>query len=156
MTVNGLRLPDSYIKFFNEYRYSSWDPKEGVDANGNRLDTNFMPYGSLEGMEEETKRLAHDFGVGRTSPEEVQSWSDDRRTLAGFIPYIADFSQIACFGRSACGAPFCFDYRDNARETSVIHWQDYGSYWRRIAPDFQSFISLLERYEEEEDEQEED
>ena len=69
---------------------------------------------------------------------EPSEWQNEPR----FIPDIVDFSKIVCFGMSADGAPFCFDFRDNLEQPSVIWWAD--AYWRRVAPDFDSFVALLD------------
>ena len=37
--------------------------------------------------------------------------------------------------------------------SDLIHWEEYGSFWRRLAPNFDAFITLFERYEEEEEEE---
>ena len=47
-----------------------------------------------------------------------------------------------CFGMSGDGAPFCFDSRERGTEPRVIWWDDV--YWRVVAPDFASFLSLLD------------
>jgi hypothetical protein len=120
------------------------------------LDTDFEPLDSLQRMEQETAGLARNFGVAdKWSPPLLQSQTEKARAYPGFIPYIEDFSMIVQFGRKLSGAPFCFDFRENAREPSVIHWEDGGCYWRRLAPSFDTFISLFERCSEEEWEEDE-
>ncbi len=151
MTVNGLALPASFVKFFEEYWCTSWELKDKIDAYGTPLETGFEPLDSLQRMQERTAGLAR---YGRMSPEQVESQTERERTSPGFIPYIRDFSEIVQFGRTGSGAPFCFDFRENAREPSVISFLDRDCYWRRLAPNFDAFISLFERYEEEEWEEE--
>lgn len=152
MTVNGLQLPTAFERFLEEHRYSSWDSIGKADAYGHPLEADFMALSSVERMEQKTAGLARDFGTGTWSPEELERYTERERGSPGFIPYIDDFSRIICFGRTAAGAPFCFDFRDDPEVPSVIHWTDRGSYWRRIAPNFDAFISLFEKYEEEDDE----
>ena len=111
-----------------------------------------MPIGSLELIKEETAGLARNFGVAdKWSPEMVQRQTEKERNSPGLLPYVDGFSEIVQFGRQASGAPFCFDFRESAGEPSVIHWMDGGCFWRRLAPNFEAFISLFERYEEEEE-----
>ena len=68
--------------------------------------------------------------------------TDKQEALPGFIPYITDFSHIVCFAIAGGGEHFCFDFREDATCPSVVWWDD--SYWRRVAPDFQSFIELFD------------
>jgi hypothetical protein len=55
-----------------------------------------------------------------------------RRSLAfrKFIssPKERNFSEIICFGMSGDGTPFCFDFRSNTHQPSIIWWDDI--YWR--------------------------
>jgi hypothetical protein len=158
MTVNGRELPASFAKFLEAHRYTNWDPKAGVDTNGDPLDTDFEPFDTVQQMEQNTVELARSFGVAKKwSPELLRSQIEKAQTYPGFIPYIEDFSKIVQFGRKLTGAPFCFDFRGNDQEPLVIHWEDGGCYWRQLAPSFDTFISLFERadgelYEEDEDE----
>jgi hypothetical protein len=125
MTVNGLHLPASFAEFFTEHWCTNWDLKENVDADGHPLETGFEPLDSVERMEEDTAGLAQ---YGHISPEEVQRQTERERASPGFIPYIRDFTKIVQFGRTGSGAPFCFDFRENAREPSVISFLDGDSY----------------------------
>jgi hypothetical protein len=164
ITVNGLELPTSFVEFLRDEPGLLRELKGKVDAYGNPFEADFATdlervasetdlATDLERIGHETADLAPNFGVAdKWSPEEVLSQTDKERTSPGFIPYIDDFSKIVQFGRTMAGAPFCFDFRENAREPSIIHWADYGSYWRRIAPNFDTFISLFEPYEEEDGE----
>jgi hypothetical protein len=155
MTVNGLQFPASFAEFYEENRYSNWDLKENVDAYGNPLETGFEPLDTVERMEEDTAGLAR-YGppdLSTYSPEIQKRVSEELETMRpGFLPVITDFSKIVCFGRTSAGEPFCFDFREDARESSVIHFDDRYARWRKIAPNFDAFISLFERYEEEEEE----
>lgn len=156
MTVNGLELPRPFVEFYNENRYTDWHPKGQPDAYGNPLESDFGPLHSVEGMEEDTAELV------RYSPPDLSSYPAEvqrrvREEMAterpGFLAEITDFSKIVQFGRTGSGAPYCFDFRDNPQQPSVIHFGDRYGRWRRLAPDFVAFISLFERYEEEEDEE---
>jgi hypothetical protein len=124
MEVNGLKLPDSYLRFLAEEPGAIWYLKENVDAYGNPLQTDFDPFETVERMEQNTAELAEGFSVEDWKPE----WIEERAKEPGFIPFIDDFSQIVQFGRHLTGAPFCFDFRENSLEPGVIYWDDGGSY----------------------------
>jgi hypothetical protein len=141
MTVSGLQLPASFVRFFGEHRYTNWDLKGKADAYGNPLQADFMPHSTIERMEQKTAKLSQYFGPAH--PPVAPCYQEP-----GFLFDITDFSKIACFGRTVGGAPFCFDFRENPDEPSVIFHDDLYARWRRIAPDFDSFIGLFERYEE--------
>jgi len=54
--------------------------------------------------------------------------------------------QLVHFGEAGDAAAYCCDHRDNREELSIIHWND--ACWRRLAPDFDTFINrfgLLEK-----------
>jgi hypothetical protein len=145
MVVNRLKLPESFVRFIHESEAGPWYPKVEVDAYGQPFDaTDFEAFGRLEWIEQHTADLAQYFGVGHLPADEVQRWTEKERDSPGFIPYISDFSRIVQFGRSGSGEPFCFDYRENLKEPSVIHFDDRGSHWRRVAPNFRTFIALFE------------
>lgn len=92
-----------------------------------------MPEKSIATLAELPKHFAPDGFYGEPSVE---------ADAPGYIPDIVDFSKIVCFGISGDGAPFCFDFRDNESNPSVIWWDDV--YWRRVAPDFASFLELFD------------
>jgi hypothetical protein len=111
--------------------------REEVDSYGNHLESDLSEiYETEDALIRETNDLPKHF-----APEyfvEPSEWQNE----PGLIADIIDFSKIVCFGMSGDGAPFCFDYRDNLERPSVIWWAD--AYWRRVAPDFDSFIELLD------------
>jgi hypothetical protein len=143
MTVNGWKLPDAYAEFFPNNRYSSWKLKERVDAYSHPLKTDFLPIEEIELMEERTARLDY-FTV---DPDDRMLPPIQTEPFPGSSPDIDDFSKIVQFGRTGSGAPFCFDFRDDPQNPSVIHWEEAGSYWRRVAPNFDAFINLFEEVE---------
>ncbi|MGC5701690.1 SMI1/KNR4 family protein [Pseudomonas sp. NFXW11] len=59
----------------------------------------------------------------------------------GAIADLTDFSHIACFAMAGDGSPFCFDFRQDRKEPSVICWDD--DYWRKISNSFEDFIQLF-------------
>jgi hypothetical protein len=138
--INELKLPDSFVELIRE---NTFQPnikatlRENVDAFGNFLETEIGSiYESEDAIIRETNLLPEHFVLDGCYGEPGDSDSEP-----GFIPDIVDFSNIICFGASGDGAPFCFDYRDNLKEPGVIWWADV--YWRRIAPDFDSFLELF-------------
>ena len=68
----------------------------------------------------------------------------------GFLPTITDYSQIVQFGRSPIGPAYCFHFRENLQEPSVIHMPTGELRWRWMAPNFETFIGLFEGYGQEE------
>ena len=140
MEINGLKLPNSFVeavlKGMLRRQIGTWWLREEVDAYGNHLESDLCElYETEDALVRETNLLPKHF-----APEyfvEPSEWQNE----PGFIPDIVDFSKIVCFGMSGDGAPFCFDYRDNLEIPSVIWWAD--AYWRRVAPDFDSLVALL-------------
>jgi hypothetical protein len=142
VTVNGWELPASFAEFFEREWSTLWRPKRGVDAYGHRFTANFEPLDSLDLIQADTAYLPTGFSAKEWLPE----WIARNEGRPGFIPYIEDFSPIVQFGRQLTGSPYCFDFRESAQAPSVIFWDDGGCYWRRVAPDFDAFISLFERF----------
>lgn len=141
MEINGLKLPATFVRDIQEGKFQRvigcWELKENVDAFGNHLETD------IGDVYEDTKsiiRQTNDVGEDFTSYKlyEPNEWDNK----PGYIPYISDFSKVVCFGTSGDGADFCFDYRKDINNPSVIWWDDV--YWRRIAPDYDSFIDLFD------------
>jgi hypothetical protein len=50
------------------------------------------------------------------------------------------------FGTSPTGEVYCFDFGGDPREPSVVTWPHLDCYWRRVAPNFESFIALFVDY----------
>jgi hypothetical protein len=140
--VNGLYLPDSFERAIQEGKTSRiWRLKNGEDAYGNRLWTSVGTiYTDEDALLNETADVAgvrsHDLEAPEGLTVEEEPYAND----PGFVPYITDFSKIVCFGHAGDGSPFCFDFRENPERPSVLYWDDV--YWRRIAPDFESFLNL--------------
>jgi hypothetical protein len=150
-----------------------------VDRYGRPCQIQFLPYDTLEQIRKRTASLARDYGrldlsnfspetqqavlVQRTGgvdlsylpPELHERVSEDleaARLGFRFLPRITDYSQIVEFGCSPPLAPFCFDFRENLQAPSVIHMPMGEIRWRRIAPNFETFIRLFGHYKEEEEE----
>jgi len=142
VTVNGFRLPDSFLQAVASgclrREVGSWQLRSDRDAFGQKLEAELGEvYDTLTKIKRATAELPHGFepnGVYGESPAEMAG--------PGAIPDIVDFRGVVCFGMSGDGAPFCFDYRGEPAEPRVIWWDDV--YWRVVAPDFASFLSLLD------------
>jgi SMI1/KNR4 family protein SUKH-1 len=149
MVVNGLKLPDSFVEFrHRDNGRFDWTLKGDVDAYGRPCGLVFFPYRTPEEIEWETSTLAEYFSPV-WSPEYSPADEERRRArceaeLPGFLPDITDFSKIVWFGRTPTGCPVCFDFRENLQEPSIIYCPDMYSLWRRVAPDFETLVALLE------------
>ena len=142
MEINGLKLPSSFVEILHKgtlrREIGSWNLRKEIDAYGNKLESELGEiYETEDALIRETNLLPKHF-----APDGFYGEPSEWQAEPGFIPDIVDFSKIVCFGMSGDGAPFCFDFRDNLEEPSVIWWDDV--YWRRITPDFDSFIALLD------------
>ena len=143
MVINGLRLPDSFTRAIQAGKLwravGCWHLKADVDAYGCELETELGEvYHDEESLLRNTRSLPGDF-----QPDGYYGEPDNEYLAEpGFIPDVVDFSRVVCFGMSGDGAPFCFDFREDPERPSVIWWADV--YWRRIAPDFEAFLRLLD------------
>jgi hypothetical protein len=141
MNINDLEFPSLFIETISTGRLKreigSWELIRKVDAFGNLLETSIGEmFDTVERIRKETENLAIDFEVDGYYGEPAPDLEGP-----GAIPDILDFSEIICFAISGDGSPFCFDYRNSPDKPSVIWWDDV--YWRKIAPDFDSFIALF-------------
>jgi hypothetical protein len=140
MTINGLELPGSFTRALRSgllTREPGWPLRSDHDAFGQPLETELAEvYVTRKAIERETADLPDGF-----EPNGVYGESLAETAGPGAIPDIVDFTGVVCFGMSADGAPFCFDFRDGAGPR-VIWWDDV--YWRVVAPDFDRFLALFE------------
>ncbi|MCL1961705.1 MAG: SMI1/KNR4 family protein, partial [Desulfovibrionaceae bacterium] len=139
MHINSFELPVELAEALRtgslQRERGSWPLKHNLDTYGNRLETELGSLHDLPSMAKKSAALSKDFqsdGMYGTNYPEFAG--------PGGIPDITDFSQIICFGDSGDGAPFCLDYRAGI-PASVIWWDDV--YWRKIAPDFRTFLNLF-------------
>jgi hypothetical protein len=143
MIINGFQLPSSFVSFAKngalKREKGSWQLKEEIDAYGYPLETELSEiYEDSEAIMRATNELPTDF-----QPDGCYGEPDGPgKNIPGHIPDIIDFSEVICFGANSEDAPYCFDYRDDTNNPSIIFWAD--AYWRRIAPDFDSFIGLFD------------
>lgn len=141
MKINEFELPSSFVEIISKnklpQKIGSWNLLRNIDAYGNFLESELSEIYKTEiAIRQETNLLQKHFVLDGYYGEPSE-WQNS----PGYIDDIIDFSKIICFGMSGDGAPFCFDYRDNSKQPSVIWWNDV--FWRRIAPNFDSFIALF-------------
>jgi hypothetical protein len=143
MLLNGFKLPDSFVALIDrpqpELSWALIGMEEAVEEGEPFGDPVIVELYKRGLIEEETSQLPKTFRMGGSLPEEIEALDDENRDEPGFIPTLTDFSQTVCFGRTPSGELFCFDYRENRDEPSVIYWND--SYWQWLAPNFDTFIS---------------
>ena len=142
MEINGLKLPHLFVEAIREGMLrrdiGSWELRDDVDAYGNPLESDLKGvYEDVETIARETEELPEYY-----APDGFYGEPSEWENTPGYIPDIVDFSKIVCFGISGDGAPFCFDFRDDESNPSIIWWDD--AYWRRVAPDFASFLKLFD------------
>jgi hypothetical protein len=141
MRVNNFTLPEEFVECTNSGKLQrtrgSWKLRKERDGYSNHLETELAQiFATVEELNAHTSALRDDF-----QPDGFYGASEKASGAPGAIPNILDFSKIVCFGISGDGAPFCFDFRDDAERPSVIWWDD--NYWRRVSPDFRSFLKLF-------------
>ena len=143
MIINGLPLPPEFVISAQQGTFrrkqGSWQLRQDVDAWGLPLETDIA-----EVCEDEIRILAETNKLSRNFPPDGLDGLDGPDPcagMAGFIPYIIDFSKVVCFGVGGENDPFCFDYRASENAPEIIWWED--AYWRRVAPDWTSFAALF-------------
>jgi hypothetical protein len=161
MTVNGLKLPDAFVALIDRPKPLGWwvakgDPRRWI-YRGGKDGVYWVPEGTpdhynwlddlrlierVAWVEYQTNRLPDAFHIAEYTSEVIAKWDAVWGNRPGFIPLITDFSRIVQFGEDGESAAYCFDYRDNPDEPSIIHWND--GYWRRFAPNFDTLISWFE------------
>ncbi|WP_257251962.1 SMI1/KNR4 family protein [Burkholderia cepacia] len=143
MIVNGNVIPSSFESFAIHYLFRSGFCnlylKNDKDAYGNHLEVELAQiYVTEAELEKETNSLSEYF------PE-----NSDYGPAAGLhngvsaILDIVDFGKIVCFGMAGDGSQFCFDFRMDENNPSVIWWAD--NYWRKLAASFDAFIDIFNR-----------
>ncbi len=139
MEVKGLRLPAIYVDALGQAIYPHAGvmvPIERRDAYGNPFTIDLAAVlADEEAMDRASARLPYGF--------EADDWYGKREAgVPGGIADIVDFSLVVWFGASSEGEPFCFDFRDDERNPSIICWDGEALYWRRIAPDFEALLGV--------------
>lgn len=140
MTVNNHPLPALFLEIYADILSGGlsdwWEQKGEVDSYGHSWQACLRIENHIGSIEWQTSQLAKEY-LPENNTDELSF------PKPGFIPWITDFSQIVYFGERGNGAPFCFDFRDNPEEPSIIEWAD-AAHWRRVAPSFETFILLFE------------
>jgi hypothetical protein len=140
--VYGFQLPASFVQLYQAIRErkldSIWVQKGRVDAYGRP----WKPRGltivpNLEVIREVTAMLPRFYHAEHRFQQDAR----EHGNKPGFIADFTDVSKLVWFGRTGSGEPYCFDFGDNPEEPSVIFWDEY---WRRVAPNFASFIVLFQ------------
>jgi hypothetical protein len=145
VVVNNLRLPISFVQFAGQPDVvRQWMVKEERDAYGNEWGLDVDIYTDPETFVQETNQLHHKFKLDHLTPEIIEAWNAWSPNSPGFLRFITDFSHIVQFGANGAGENYCFDFRDEPHQPGVIYWEDCR--WRRVAPDFETFMSLLEPF----------
>jgi hypothetical protein len=153
MKVNSLKLPTQLAQLINSGRAAwvaglpNWMLKEERDAFGHPWETGneLELYSDLAKIKTETDYLPVEFKLANRTSEEIDRGNAFSAREHGFIPFIIDFSKIIRIGRNGEGHACCLDYRSDLEKPSVIFWDDY--YWRRVAPDFDTFMRLFDPYD---------
>ena len=142
MTINEHKLPKALTEVLDTQvlrrTVGTWELKKNSDAYGDPLETSLGEvFHTKAQIEQETSQLSENFKADGFYGEDAPHLQGP-----GAIPDILNFEGLLCFGQSGDGSPFCLDYRDDEERPSVVWWDD--CYWRRIAPDFTSFLDLLD------------
>jgi hypothetical protein len=159
MVVNGFELPEAFVQLCGEIRrdesLNGWWLKEKVDAYSqpwevDELDIQCDPKEIQSDTEWMWNAYLHEgrFQHGtEVPPDEVlpepppEGWPiaygciDDEEFTG-----VANF---VWFGSGPDGLPYCFDFGTDPKEPSVVHWEA-GGYWRRVAPNFETFMALFD------------
>jgi hypothetical protein len=145
MTVNGFELPAAFVQLSKATERGEapdrWGLKENVDAYG-------QPWENY-GVEilTDPKEIADDTCWLERKYREDHGFrnSIEARGAPGFINDFTGVSHFVRFATSPTGEFYCFDFGGDPREPSVVYW-DTGGYWRRLAPNFSSFLALFVDY----------
>lgn len=144
MTINGLKLPAVFVADLESGRFvrerGSWPLCENKSAYNEPLETELGAVFDEAQIQQETDELHANYNCVTT--EDIEGYTKIYGISLGEIPYIWDFLKIVCFAMAGDGSHFCFDYRANEDEPSVIWWADV--YWQRIAPNYESFVELFD------------
>lgn len=143
--INGLKLPTNFVEDLQNGRLhvsvGSHQLRKEKNAWDEPLETELgWVFEDVNQIQKETDKLPE--GYTFLSVEEVEDYTKLFGVQPGEIAYFWDFSKVVCFAMAGDGAPFCFDFRDNEEEPSVIWWAD--DHWQRIAPNYETFMGLFE------------
>jgi hypothetical protein len=140
MVVNGLKLPETFVKLCEDIREGKterhWLLKGRVDTYGNYLSNSDIEFlADPESIKEQTDHIR-----GLIGHDEYFEADPSDCTQPGFVEDPSG-DQLIWFGTVGSGEPFCFDFGQAPEEPSIITWND--AYWQRVAPNFETFLSLF-------------
>jgi hypothetical protein len=140
MVVNGSELPAAFVQLCAVIQRGEapeeWVLRENVDAYGRPWQNcGLMIYLDLDIIAEETRNMVELF-----QEEGFVAQHEEDRDKPGFVQDFTDIANYVRFGTSNAGDMYCFDFGGDPKEPSVVHWDGY---WRRVAPNFESFIALF-------------
>jgi SMI1/KNR4 family protein SUKH-1 len=145
MEVYGFQLPAAFVQLQRDIRErnldSIWVQKNRVDAFGRPWEVSDITFAdAIEEIKEDIDFLRQCFRQGGFHQIE------QARNAPGFVADFTDVSKLVWFGRMATGDPYCFDFGNDPEKPSIIFWETAPGfcYWRRVAPDFESFIALFQ------------
>jgi hypothetical protein len=134
MVVGGFELPEAFVQLCEAIQRGEapkeWELKENVDAYGRpwkvadllfECDPNEMQYW--------TERIRHDY------------LHENRFHDRGLIEDFTGVANFVRFAHATDGDFYMFDFGKDPKEPSVVYFE--GGYWRRAAPDFQTFMTLF-------------
>jgi SMI1/KNR4 family protein SUKH-1 len=146
MEVNGLKLPDAFARFVSQpdADMEMWELRGDHDAYGKPLETDFKAFTKEEQIAARTAWLPYGIHFHTDTEADIARRDTMAADWPGAIPYIRDFARIIQFGENGAGNAFCFGFRENPTEPSVIYYNDF--FWQRVAPNFESFAALLQPF----------
>jgi hypothetical protein len=113
--------------------------RDNVDAYGHPWENfGLILYTDPEFIAEETCQLKRMFR------EEHRFQQDEAfRSQPGFIQDFTGVDNYVRIGGGNTGEPYCIDFGADSEEPSVVSWPTIDGYWRRVAPNFETFIALF-------------
>jgi hypothetical protein len=143
MVAIGFELPATFVQLCEAIRRGEapdeWELREDLDAYGHPFRIpNLMLFTKVDRIARQTCAMASEFRV-----EDGFEWSEEERRRPGFIQDCTAVDKFVQFGKSDTGEPVCFDFGADPQEPSVVTWTHSDCYWRRIAPNFTTFMELF-------------
>jgi SMI1-KNR4 cell-wall len=157
VTVNGFELPAAFVQLCEAIERGEapreWDLKENVDAYGEPWEVaDLRIHCDPKEIQSDTDRLSKMFDEGRfqhggeVPPDEVlPEPPPDGWPIAHGCIEDEDFTGVAnfvSFASATDGMVYCFDFGTDPKEPSVVYWEE--GYWRRVAPNFETFMALFD------------
>jgi hypothetical protein len=156
MVVNDFELPAAFVQLCEAIERGEapweWDLQENVDAYGKPWEVaDLRIHCDPKGIQADTDRLLYWFyhegrfqdGV-EVPPEEIAEPPPGGWPVAHGCTEDEDFTGVAnfvWFASATDGMVYCFDFGTDPKEPSVVYWDGY---WRRVAPNFETFMALFD------------